>query len=129
MTIPNQLFLSRLGRHERQTLKAFDVVYPELEREDPKSAVEALGLGMNLEIVSAQTATGLAPWPLDYQQEQKRLDVEREKQMKDIAQGLRAPLLPFGAPSSQNGSDNERTEDDQTEDRSEARRDVSGVQS
>lgn len=85
---------------------AFDVVYPELERESPKDALEALLMGVNAELLSEETATGLLPWQVDYRQEQKRIAAEMERKMEQAMSGQR--VLPFGGqgmqPYGQNGN-------------------------
>lgn len=81
---------------------AFDVRYPPLEADDPKTLAEVLSIAVNMDWISNETAAAHMPLDIDWPVEQKRIDEERQKRMGDIAKGLipRDPP-PFGPDGSQ----------------------------
>lgn len=78
-------------------LEAFEATYSELGANDVKNVVDAVLAAEAAQVISMKTARGLMPWPIVDAAEEKQLDLEREKQLDLMAQGL-VPM-PFGATS------------------------------
>jgi len=83
---------------------AFEVKYPDLESDDPKSLAEALAIAVDKEWMSNETATTLLPFDLNPQDEQRKIEAEMEREQDLITKGLKPDMSAlFGQPG-QNGN-------------------------
>jgi len=77
-----------------EAVKAFEISYPQLDEDDPKTLAEALASATMNDWVSNETASGQMGF--EWQKERKRIAREKEERRDDMAQGLVMMPPPAG---------------------------------